>query len=334
MTSSVSTSTPPRPPTPARRPAEDAATTRRRTLSRLSTRRPAGTEERGVLSDFDRDRTRVRWGLRFAQVFVLLALLVASVGPMLWLAKAALSTTQDTLREPMALWPSGVQWDNIATAWSQAEINRYFLNTIWVAAGSWFFQMLVATTGGYVLAVLRPRGAKILTGAVLATLFVPGVVVLVPLFLTVLDVPVFGVSLLNTYWAVWLPAGANAFNVLLVKRFMDNLPRDVFEAARMDGAGPFRMLAFVVLPMSKPILGVVSIFAVLHAWKDFLWPRIVLPDPTLQPLSVRLPVIRDTVPLDIFLASLLLSTLLPIAIFLAFQRLFLRNAGLGNAVKG
>ena len=151
-------------------------------------------------------------------------------------------------------------------------------------------QLLVATTGGFVLSVLRPRYAKVVTAAVLATLFVPGiVVVLVPLFLTVLDLPLFGTSLLDTYWAVWLPAGANAFNVLLVKRFMDGLPREVFEAAQVDGAGPFRLLWYVVLPMSRPILGVVSILAMLNAWKDYLWPLIVLPNPEIQPLSVRLP---------------------------------------------
>ncbi|WP_166350614.1 carbohydrate ABC transporter permease [Phytoactinopolyspora limicola] len=290
--------------------------------------------DRGILSVFDRRRGRVRWIVRIAQTAVLFMLVVASLGPMLWLAKAAISTTQDTLRSPMAFWPSGLDWENLSTAWNQAEISRYFANTVWLAMGSWVVQLLVATTGGYVLSVLRPRYSPVVTGAVLATLFVPGVVVLVPLFLTVLDLPVFGVSLLNTYWAIWLPAGANAFNVLLVKRFMDNLPRDVFEAARVDGAGPFRLLWMVVLPMSRPILGVVSIFAVLNAWKDFLWPLIVLPEPTLQPLSVRLPTIRDTVELDVFLAALLISTLLPIAIFLVFQRLFLRNVSLGSAVKG
>ncbi|PZF82442.1 ABC transporter permease [Jiangella anatolica] len=290
--------------------------------------------ERSILSGFDRARTGTRWSLRAAQGLVLVALAVASLGPILWLARASISTTQDTLRTPMAFWPSGVDWANLSTAWNQAQISHYFANTVWVALGSWFVQLLIATTGGYVLSVLRPRYAPAVTAAVLATLFIPGVVVLVPLFLTVLDLPVVSASLLNTYWAVWLPAGANAFNVLLVKRFMDGLPRDVYEAARMDGAGPLRMLWSVVLPMSKPILGVVSIFAFLNAWKDFLWPQIVLPEPTLQPLSVRLPLIRDTVELDVFLAALLISMALPIVIFLVFQRLFLRGAGLGGAVKG
>lgn len=319
---------------PVQAPARPPAAPRPAGAPARRERRSGGSGERAVISGSEWRRPGVRWSVRAAHGLVLLVLLLASVGPMLWLAKAAVSTTQDTLRTPLAWWPSGMDWQNLATAWNQAEISRYFTNTVWVVLGSWACQLLVATTGGYVLSVLRPRYAKVLTGAVLATLFLPGVVVLVPLFLTVLDLPLLGISLLNTYWAVWLPAGANAFNVLLVKRFMDRLPRDVFEAARVEGAGPFRLLWSVVLPLSRPILGVVSIFAVLNAWKDFLWPLIVLPEPVRQPLSVRLPVIRDTVELDVFLASLFISMLLPIAVFLGFQRLFLRNAGLGAAIKG
>ena len=293
-----------------------------------------GALDRGIVAAPDRRRPSVRWSLRSAHTVLLIVLIVISVGPMLWLGKAAITSTQDTLREPLALWPSGIDWANLSDAWNRAQISRYFVNTIWVAMGSWVTQLLVATTGAYVLSVLRPRFTKVITGAVLATLFIPGIVVLVPLYLTVVKLPPFDISLLNTYWAVWLPAGANAFNLLLVKRFMDNLPRDVIEAAQVDGAGPFRLLFAIVIPMSKPILGVVSIFAVLLAWKDYLWPLIVLPEPTIQPLSVRLPVIRDTVELDVFLASMFISMLLPIAIFLLFQRLFLRNVGLGGAVKG
>jgi multiple sugar transport system permease protein len=289
---------------------------------------------RRILSELDWRKPAVRWAMRAVDGLALALLLLASVGPMLWLAKAATSTTQDTLRDPLSLWPSGPDWDNLAIAWNQADISRYFGNTLRVALGSWTVQLVVATTGGFVLSVLRPWYARAVTAAVLATLFVPGVVVLVPLFLTVLDLPLFGTSLLDTYWAVWLPAGANAFNVLLVKRFMDNLPRELFEAAEVDGAGPFRTLWYIALPLSRPILGVVSILAMLNAWKDFLWPLLVLPDPQIQPLSVRLPTIRETVELDVFLAALLISMALPLLLFLAFQRLFLRNVGLGGAVKG
>jgi multiple sugar transport system permease protein len=290
--------------------------------------------ERRILSTFDWGRARVRWTVRVAQGLVLVLLLVTGLGPILWLAKASTSTTQDSLRHPMGLWPSGFDAANLGDAWHQADLGKYFVNTVWVTLGSCAMQLLVATTGGFVLSVLRPRYARVVTGAVLATLFVPAVILLVPLFLTVRDMPLLDRSLLDSYWAVWLPAGANAFNVLLVKRFMDNLPHEVFEAARVDGAGPFRLLWSVALPMSRPILGVVSVFSVLNAWKDFLWPLVVLPNPEIQPLSVRLPTIRKTVELDLFLAALLISMALPIVIFLVFQRLFLRNAGLGGAVKG
>jgi len=203
-----------------------------------------------------------------------------------------------------------------------------------VAAGAWAVQLVVATTGGFALSVLRPRYGRIVYGLVLATLFVPAVVLLVPLYLTILNPPLIGTSLLNTYWAVWLPAGASAFNVVLVKRFFDNLPGEIFEAARMDGAGSFRLFWSIVLPMSRPILGVVSVFAIIAAWKDYLWPMLVLTLPAIQPLSVRLPALQQTIELDVYLAALAISTVIPIALFVVFQRLFLRSAGLGGAIKG
>jgi multiple sugar transport system permease protein len=86
--------------------------------------------------------------------------------------------------------------------------------------------------------------------------------------------------------------------------------------------------------MSRPILGVVSVFAVIAAWKDFLWPLLVLPDPDRQPLSVRLPALQRFVELDVFLAALAISTVIPVALFGVFQRLFLKSGALGGAVKG
>ncbi len=284
---------------------------------------------RGVLSPSDWRTPSVRRTARVVHTVLLVVLFCVGLGPMLWLAKAAVTPTQDTLREPLSLWPNGFDFANLATAWTRVEIDKYFFNTVVVAAGAWFVQLLVATTAGYALSVLRPRYRKVLTGVVLATLFVPGVVLLVPLYLTVVDA-----DLINTFWAVWLPAGANAFNILLVQRFFDSLPREVFEAARVDGAGPYRLFWSVVLPMSRPILGVVSVFAVVAAWKDFLWPLLVLPDPDLQPLSVRLPALQQYVELDVFLAALAISTVIPVALFLVFQRLFLKGDALSGAVKG
>jgi multiple sugar transport system permease protein len=289
---------------------------------------------RSVLSPVERGRPGVRWGLRGANALLLVVLIIVGLGPLLWLAKSATSTTQDTLRNPMSLWPSGFDFENLVTAWRDAQIGHYFLNTVKIAVGSWLVQLVVAVTGGYVLGILRPWYARILTGAVLVTLFVPPVVLLVPLFLTVLDLPIAGTSLLNSYWGIWLPAGASAFNVILVKRFMENLPIEIIEAARVDGAGPIRLLLSIVLPMSKPVIGVVSVFAVLITWKDYLWPLVVLPDSEIQPLSVRLPLVRDTLQLDVFLAALAISMVLPITLFIIFRRFFISGEAMSGALKG
>lgn len=304
-------------------------------LDGASRRRPPLVPgDRGVLSDFDRRSPTVRASLGVVNVVLLVVLVIACLGPLLLLMKFAITPTQDVLRDPLAIFPNGVRWDNLSRAWNDVQINRYFLNTVVLAAGSWFFQLLVATTGGYVLSVLRPKYAKLLNGLVISTLFVPAVVLLVPLYLTVLNPPLIGHSLLNTYWAVWLPSAASAFNVVIVSRFFDSLPREVFEAARVDGAGPVRLFTAIVLPMSKPILGVASVFAIIASWKDFLWPLLVLKQPDLQPLSVRLPSIQAQTDLGVFLAALAISTVVPVIMFLVFQRAFLRGAGMSGAVKG
>jgi multiple sugar transport system permease protein len=287
-----------------------------------------------IIAQTDWSRRSVRFGLGSVQVLLLVGLVVFGLGPILWLAKSAISPTNDTISHPIALFPHGFAWGNLHEAWSNVNVARYFWNTVVLAFGSWLTQLVVATTGGFVLSVLRPKYAPLLKGLLLATLFVPAVVLLVPLYVEIVRPPLVHHSFIDSYWAVWLPAGASAFNVILVTRFFDNLPREIFEAAQIDGAGPFRLFTKIVLPMSKPILGVVSVFAILASWKDFLWPLLVLTNPDIQPLSVRLPSIQSQTELGVFLAAMFIACLVPIIGFLIFQRSFLRGTGLGGAVKG
>jgi multiple sugar transport system permease protein len=308
---------------------------RRRTTDGGPPRRAAApTADRTIVSHVDWRRRRVRWPLLAVQVLALVFLLIIGLGPILWMLKSAITPTQDTLREPMALFPHGFDLGQLARAWTRTHIDRYVWNTVVIAFGSWVVQITVATTAGYALSVLRPRFGRLLMGLILATLFVPPIVLLVPLYLTVLDVPIVHWRLIDNYWAIWLPAGASAINIVLVKRFFDNLPREIFEAARVDGAGPFQLFWRIVLPMSKPILGVVSVFALIATWKDYLWPLLVIRNPDLQPLSVRLPTLQPTTDLGVFIAALAIACLFPITLFLVFQRLFLRGDGLSGAIKG
>jgi len=291
-------------------------------------------DAQGLVSSGDWRRPGAKWGLGFGQTLLLVGLVVVGLGPILWLAKSAITPTQDTISHPMTLFPHGAAWSNLSRAWNDVGVGRYLWNTIVIAIGSWLTQIVVATTGGFALSVLRPKYANVITGLLLATLFIPTVVLLVPLYVEIVHPPLIHHSFIDSYWAIWLPAGASAFNVVLMKRFFDNLPREIFEAARIDGCGPFRLFVSIVLPMSRPIVGVVSVFALLASWKDFLWPLLVLTNPDIQPLSVRLPAIQSQTELGVFLAAMFIACIVPIVGFLLFQRSFLRGTGLGGALKG
>ena len=289
----------------------------------------------GLLSYNDWERWTIKWSVGSAQGLLLVVVVLIGLGPVLWLGKGAITPTIDTLRNPLALFPHGIAWSNLKEAWSNVNVGRYFWNTIVLAFVSWLCQIVVATTGGYVLSVLRPAWGRFVYSLLLGTLFVPAIVLIVPLYIEIVRPPLIHHSFSQSYWAIWLPAGASAFNVILTKRFFDNLPRELFEAARIDGAGPFRLFFSIVLPLSKPILGVVSIFAILAEWRNFLWPFLVLLNsPDRQPLSVRLPQIAAQTQLGVLLAAMLIASLVPLLGFLIFQRTFLRGTGFGGALKG
>jgi multiple sugar transport system permease protein len=300
-------------------------------------RRGDATEEPtgGLLSHTDWARRDIKWLFGSTQALLLVLLVLIGLGPVVWLTKGAVTPTIDTLRNPLAFFPHGVAWSNLSEAWTKVNVGRYFWNTVVLALGSWLCQIVVATTGAFVLSVLRPAWGRFVYALLLGTLFVPVVVLIVPLYIEVVHPPLIHHSFAESYWAIWLPAGASAFNVVLMKRFFDNLPQELFEAARIDGAGPLRLFVSIVLPLSKPILGVVSIFAILAEWRNFLWPFLVLTNsPDRQPLSVRLPAIQAQTQLGVLLASMLIAALVPIVGFLIFQRSFLRGSGFGGALKG
>ncbi|MEV4887914.1 carbohydrate ABC transporter permease [Nonomuraea sp. NPDC055795] len=266
------------------------------------------------------ERRSLRGRLSTVQVLLIVVLLLEGAGPIYWIFKGAISSTQESLRDPLALWPAEARWSNLAEAWTTLEVGHYLTNTVVLVAGSWFTQLFVAATGAYALSILRPSYGKYVYGAVLATLFLPATVSMVSLYLTVLDL-----GIANTPLSVWLPAGAHAFNVLLVKQFFDGIPRELFEAARLDGAGPWRIFTSVVLPMSRPILAVVSLLAVMNAWKDFLWPMIAITDTESQPLAVALPRLADTSDQALLIAGMLIAIIPPVVVFLVFQRQIIRG---------
>ena len=220
-----------------------------------------------------RPRGRAAYWTVFTGVVLLFAL--AFLFPVYWMVTGAMKSPDEVARTPPTLIPQHWHTTGYTDAWDLMQLPRHLWNTVVQAAGAWAFQLVFCTAAAYALSKLRPAFGKVILGGILATLMVPAQALVVPKYLTAADLPLIHTSLLNDPLAIWLPAVANAFNLYLLKRFFDQLPRDVLEAAEIDGAGRLRVLWSVVLPMSRPVLGVVSIFALVSVWQDFLWPLMV-----------------------------------------------------------
>ncbi|WP_241493694.1 carbohydrate ABC transporter permease [Microbacterium testaceum] len=286
-----------------------------------------------MISVTDRNRPSVRAGTAAINALLLGTLVLTGLYPLYWTVKGAISLTQQLLREPLRPWPDPVQIENLALAWNQLDIGRYLLNTVVLVAGSWVIQIGVCTLAAYALAILRPWWGKYVYGAILATLFVPGTVTLISLYLTVRSMPVTGWNLLNTPWAIWGPAAVSAFSIVILKRFFDDIPREIIEAAELDGASPFAVFRMVVLPVSVPILAVTSLMSIMWSWKEFLWPLVVLTEPSAQPLSVALPRLASQADQSLLIAGMLIALVPPVLLFVIFQRYITRGLGY-TGVKG
>ncbi|MFF0201182.1 carbohydrate ABC transporter permease [Streptomyces sp. NPDC005017] len=242
------------------------------------------------------------------------------LGPLYWLVSSGFKDSQEVVATPPTLVPESFTPDNHSRAWEVMDLSSLLMNTLFYAFGALAFQLVFDVAAAYSLSRLRPVLGKAILGLMLATLMIPATVLVVPQYLTVLDVPIVERNLLNTPWAIWLPSVTNAFNIFLLKRFFDSIPKELLDAAAMDGASPTRVLWSIVLPVSRPILGVVSIFAVVGVWKDFLWPMLTLPDPSKQTLNVGIYSLSSGVPVNVLVAALTIASVPTLIVFLIFQR--------------
>lgn len=265
-------------------------------------------------------RPRGRAAYRASLALVLVLFTLVFLGPLYWLASSGLKDAQEVIQTPPTLIPGTFEPENYTRAWEVMDLSTLLLNTLYYAFGALAFQLVLDVAAAYSLSKLRPVLGKAILGMMLATLMIPATVLVVPQYLTVLDVPIVERNLLDSPWAIWLPSVTNAFNIFLLKRFFDSIPRELLDAASMDGAGPLRILWAIVLPISRPILGVVSIFAVVGVWKDFLWPMLTLPDPAKQTLNVGIYSLSNGVPVNVLIAALAIASLPTLLVFLLFQR--------------
>ncbi|ONK10744.1 carbohydrate ABC transporter permease [Streptomyces sp. MP131-18] len=269
----------------------------------------------------------VYWSLL---VVVLLLFTIAFIIPLYWMVTGGMKSSPEVARNPPTYIPEEWHPGNYSDAWDQLELARYFGNTVLLIGGAWLLGLAVQLPAAYALSKLRPRFGNVILGLMLITLMVPATALLIPTYLTVTDVPIFGTNLINSPAAVWLPAAANAFNIYVLKNFFDQIPDELLDAARIDGAGAFTTMWRITLPLSRPIIAVVSILSVTALWRDFLWPLVVLPDPAKQPITVYLQRIADSTSLNMLIAGMVLASIPLVVIFLIFQRHILAGLTAGS----
>ncbi|MFD1540477.1 carbohydrate ABC transporter permease [Nonomuraea guangzhouensis] len=272
-----------------------------------------------------------RWGRRIYWS-VLIAVVTGStlvfVFPLYWMITGAMKTGEEIAQMPPTLFPAHPTFDAFIEAWDLFDIGVLLKNTAFYALGAWVFSMAVDVAAAYALSKLRPMFGNVVLGAMLATLMIPPMVVIIPLYVTIVDL-----NLLNNAWGLWFPAAANGFNIFLLKRFFDSIPRELVEAAQIDGAGPLRVLWSVILPISRPILGVVSIFTIVTAFKDFLLPLLVMTDSENMTVSVGLSQTAGAVSQNQIMGGLVIAGIPMIIVFFIFQRHIMAGLTAGS-IKG
>lgn len=261
---------------------------------------------------------------RHAGRWIIFAILIFVFVTPLWsIVAAALSGSAVSPGQLVAL-PDNVTLDNIIEAWGSERIMRYFFNSLVMVGIGVPLQVMVSALAAYALARKKFRGGAFVLLLILATMMMPEEVIAVPLYLVLSDVPPFGASLLNSYAGLILPVVGWAFSIFVLVKFMREIPLEMEEAARVDGAGDLTIFWRIVLPTVRPALGTVTVFGFLMIWDQYLLPLIVAEDTEMFTLQIALLNLRqdDMIPVAIVMSVALLALLPSVIVYLLLQRHF------------
>ncbi len=261
---------------------------------------------------------------------VLLGVTVFALGPFVWMLSGSFMTQEGINADIDQLRPDMFTLRNYGFLLENVPFGLYLVNTTYVSAMTAVLAALVSAMGGYALAKFQFRGKTIVTTIVLGTMLLPPVVLLAPLFRLIQSL-----NLIDSFWALILPTCASGFGVLIMRQYLLNIPNDLIDAGRLDGAGELRIFWSLVLPLVRPILSALIIFTFLNAWNAYLWPLIVLRDEDNYLLTVAVTNVVSTIyqkEYGVILGGTLISILPIIVLFLALQREFIHGLTLG-AVK-
>ena len=260
----------------------------------------------------------------------LIVLTLLSLAPLLWMLSVSFMPAGGASRFPPPLLPDVPTLDNYRALFQRIGMGGYFRNSLLVSSAITLLSLLINAMAGYAFAKLRFAGRERIFKALLAALVIPSQVTMLPLFLMLKEM-----GLVNSYAGVVIPGLASIFGIFLVRQYARSIPDELMEAARIDGAGEWRIFFRIVLPMLKPVLVTLAIFTFMGSWNDFMWPLIVLTDASKQTLPVALASLsREHIQdVEMMMAGAVLTVTPVLLLFLALQRYYIQGLLLGS-VKG
>jgi multiple sugar transport system permease protein len=275
--------------------------------------------ERGFLSNTEL-RTSNGRAYYFTAAFFLIVIAIVSLFPFFFAFTSGLKNSTEIFSAGLNLFPQTPLWGNYSDAWTRFEIPRLLGNSFLLVGGSVLFRVLVSAAAAYSLSHLKPVGGRFVMMGFLLTLMIPGIAYIVPLYLTIRTVPILNISLLNTPWGLWLPYAIDAFSIFVLKTFFDNIPSEIVDSARVDGASPLQIFRYIVMPLSTSILMVIAIVSFVNIWKDYLLPLLVINIPQNQPITVRLITIANDYGINLQMAAAFMALVPPLLIAIFLQR--------------
>jgi multiple sugar transport system permease protein len=272
---------------------------------------------------------RQTFGWQALWYLVMIAISVATVVPFLFMASTSFTKSFTMMTYPPQLIPENPSLDNyreIIFEFQGGLFPRWFANTVFTTLMITGGSLLLNTLAGYIFAKKQFIGKDVIFALLLATLMVPRAVTLIPAFLIVNRLGLF-----NTYWALILPELATAFGIFMMRQFIQSLPSELIESAKMDGAGELRTFWSIIIPLSTPAMAALGIFTVINSWNNFLWPLVVLRANTMRTLVVGLATVQSEFNINygLVMAGSVLTVLPMLVLYIAFQPYFVEGLRMG-----
>lgn len=268
---------------------------------------------------------------------ILIGTSLLSIFPFIWLTSTSLKgLSEDIFAYPPAIIPADFTWSNYIDVWGKVDFIAYFMNSMIVAALTVILNLVLSSLAAYPLARMQFKGKKVFFFSILATIMIPFQAIMLPVYIITLKLHLIdSVSNLAGYIGLIMPFAVSAFGIMLMRQAFLKVPREVEEAAIVDGCNVFEMFVKIVLPMVKPTLAVLAVFTFIGSWGEFLWPSIMLTKESMYTLPVGINNLQGMFSANwrFIAAGSIIATIPIIIFFLAMQRYFISGENDG-AVKG